>query len=189
MEECRLRDPLQAENPALQDSFYIFIEKTSCVIYWKRKNDCDSRVPERAAKGCLKRKSGWNDSMTRCGQSATFCGIFQCWCCLPGHICILQFDWALFKGSCRMDCAEACPLPDQEGCHPMKHCLPPWRRQSEPEISSEFRVQLRSEDPGRFSGAGSAAFSGWRPAMRKACCPQRAGKSGQTEAFMADRCM
>ena len=168
---------------------YIFIEKTSCVIYWKRKNDCDSRVPERAAKGCLKRKSGWNDSMTRCGQSATFCGIFQCWCCLPGHICILQFDWALFKGSCRMDCAEACPLPDQEGCHPMKHCQPPWRRQSEPEISSEFRVQLRSEDPGRFSGAGSVAFSGWRPAMRKACCPQRAGKSGQTEAFMADRCM
>lgn len=117
--------------------------------------------------------------MTRCGQSATFCGIFQCWCCLPGHICILQFDWALFKGSCRMDCAEACPLPDQEGCHPMKHCQPPWRRQSEPEISSEFRVQLRSEDPGRFSGAGSAAFSGWRPAMRKACCPQRAGKAGR----------
>ena len=37
MEECRLRDPPQAENPALQDSFYIFIEKTSCVIYWKRK--------------------------------------------------------------------------------------------------------------------------------------------------------
>ena len=85
-----------------------------------------------------------------------------------------------------MDCAEACPLPDQEGCHPMKHCQPPWRRQSEPEISSEFRVQLRSEDPGRFSGAGSAAFSGWRLAMRKACCPQRAGKSGQTEAFMAE---
>lgn len=78
-----------------------------------------------------------------------------------------------------MDCAEACPLPDQEGCHPMKHCQPPWRRQSEPEISSEFRVQLRSEDPGRFSGAGSAAFSGWRPAMRKACCPQRAGKAGR----------
>ena len=43
--------------------------------------------------------------------------------------------------------------------------------------------------PGAVSGAGSAAFSGWRPAMRKACCPQRAGKSGQTEAFMADRCM
>ena len=81
-----------------------------------------------------------------------------------------------------MDCAEACPLPDQEGCHPMKHCQPPWRRQSEPEISSEFRVQLRSEDPGRFSGAGSAAFSGWRPAMRKACCPQRAGKSGQSSS-------
>ena len=163
--------------------FYIFIEKTSCVIYWKRKNNCDSRVPERAAKGCLKRKSGWNDSMTRCGQSATFCGIFQCWCCLPGHICILQFDWALFKGSCRMDCAEACPLPDQEGCHPMKHCQPPWRRQSEPEISSEFRVQLRSEDPGRFSGAGSVAFSGWRPAMRKACCPQRAGKKRADGSF------
>ena len=127
--------------------------------------------------------------MTRCGQSATFCGIFQCWCCLPEHICILQFDWALFKGSCRMDCAEACPLPDQEGCHPMKHCQPPWRRQSEPEISSEFRVQLRSEDPGRFSGAGSAAFSGWRPAMRKACCPQRAGKSGQTAGSVAGRCL
>ena len=82
-----------------------------------------------------------------------------------------------------MDCAEACPLPDQEGCHPMKHCQPPWRRQSEPEISSEFRVQLRSEDPGRFSGAGSAAFFGMATCYAKACCPQRAGKSGQTEAL------
>lgn len=96
--------------------------------------------------------------MTRCGQSATFCGIFQCWRCLPGHICILQFDWDLFKRSCRMDCAKACPLPDQEGCHPTKHCQPPWRRQSEPEILSEFRAQSRLEDPGRFSGAGSALF-------------------------------
>ena len=98
--------------------------------------------------------------MTRCGQSATFCGIFQCWCCLPGHICILQFDWALFKGSCRMDCAEACPLPDQEGCHPMKHCQPPWRRQSEPEISSEFRVQLRSGGPGAVFWCWISGFFG-----------------------------
>ena len=105
------------------------------------------------------------------------------------HTGLAALPYRNIQGSCRMDCAEACPLPDQEGCHPMKHCQPPWRRQSEPEISSEFRVQLRSEDPGRFSGAGSAAFSGWRLAMRKACCPQRAGKSGQTEAFMADRCM
>ena len=38
--------------------------------------------------------------MTRCGQSATFCGIFQCWCRLPGHICIFANSTGLlFKGS------------------------------------------------------------------------------------------
>ena len=46
-----------------------------------------------------------------------------------------------------------------------------------------------------LSSAGSGGLSPYEAlstalaAMQKACCPQRAGKSGQTEAFMADRCM
>ena len=78
-----LARPAADGESASQVILYIFIEKHPA-SYIGKKNDCDSRVPERAAKGCLKRKSGWNDSMTRCGQSATFCGIFQCWCLLAG---------------------------------------------------------------------------------------------------------
>ncbi len=89
-----------------------------------------------------------------------------------------------------MDCAEACPLPDQEGCHPMKHCQPPWRRQSEPEII----IGISSAICARRTRGGFLVLDQRLFRDGDLLCGKRAvrsvpEKSGQTEAFMADRCM
>ncbi len=62
--------------------------------------------------------------MTRCGQSATFVEFSNAGA-LAGTFVFYNSTGLYSKEAAGWIAPKPCPLPDQEGCHPMKHCQPP----------------------------------------------------------------